>query len=63
MGDEPTHEAVGSWKTVPGVLRSLGVEEKGKDEQREAVRRLWGIPTTRSLLAPLEKNLRRAGLL
>lgn len=62
-GDKPDWSQAGNWSTVPGVLRSLGVEGKPKDVQRKAVQRFWAMPTTRVLLQRIERNLRNAGLL
>jgi hypothetical protein len=62
-GDKATYDPVGTWDTVPGVLRSLGVDGKPKDVQRKAVQRFWALPTTRVLLRKIERNLRNAGLL
>lgn len=62
-GDPGGSRSIGTWDTVPNVLRSLGVEGKPKEVQREAVQRLWAIPSTRTLLRKIERNLRNAGLL
>lgn len=62
-GDRPEYRSAGDWSTVPNVLRSLGVEGKPKEVQRDAIRKVWAIPSTRTLLRKIERNLRNAGLL
>lgn len=62
-GDRGDFREVGNFRTVPGVLRSLGVQSRPLLEQRRAVRSVWTIPSVQRLLAPLEGELRQRGLL
>lgn len=63
VGDPGDFREVGNFRTVPGVLRSLGVQGRPLLEQRKAVRSAWSIPSVQRLLLPLEGELRQRGLL
>jgi hypothetical protein len=63
QGDRPTYKPIGDFRSVDGILLSLGVAKAGFTEQRKAVQRAWGISSLRPLLRKQEDELRSRNLL